>query len=49
MLFSIRPSRRFPVQCSVSYNTGPFQDQHIVWKLSCSADSHFKETLSCPY
>ena len=24
MLFSIRPYRRFPVQCSVTYNVGPF-------------------------
>ena len=25
MPFSIRPSRRFPVQCVVTYNAGPFQ------------------------
>ena len=24
MPFSIRPFRRFPVQCSVTYNAGPF-------------------------
>lgn len=24
MAFSIRPFRRFPVQCAVTYNTGPF-------------------------
>ena len=24
MPFSIRPSRRFPVQCFVTYNAGPF-------------------------
>ena len=24
MPFALRPYRRFPVQCSVSYNAGPF-------------------------
>ena len=24
MRFTIRPFRRFPVQCSVTYNAGPF-------------------------
>jgi hypothetical protein len=33
MPFSIRPSRRFPVHCSVTYNAGPFQGQ---WNLSCT-------------
>ena len=27
MPFSIRPFHRFPVQCSVTYNAGPFQDK----------------------
>jgi hypothetical protein len=27
MPFSIRPYRRFPVHCSVTYNAGPFQGQ----------------------
>jgi hypothetical protein len=27
MPFSIRPLRRFPVQCSVTSNAGPFQGQ----------------------
>ena len=27
MPFSIRPYRRFPVQCFVTYNAGPFQGQ----------------------
>ena len=36
MPFSIRPYRRFPVQCSVTYNAGPFQDQGTVWNLSCT-------------
>ena len=36
MAFSIRPSRRSPVQCSVTYNAGPFQDQGTVWNLSCT-------------
>ena len=36
MPFSIRPFRRFPVQCSVTYNTGSFQGQGTVWNLSCT-------------
>ena len=36
MPFSIRPFRRFPVQCSVTYNAGPFQGQGTVWNLSCA-------------
>ncbi len=36
MSFSIRPFRRFPVHCSVSYNAGPFQGQGTVWNLSCT-------------
>ena len=36
MPFLIRPFRRFPVQCAVSYNAGLFQGQGIVWKLSCT-------------
>ena len=34
MPFSIRPHRRFPMQCSVTYNAGPFQGQGTVWNLS---------------
>jgi hypothetical protein len=33
---SIRPYRRFPVQCSVTYNGGPFQGQGTIWNLSCT-------------
>ena len=36
MPFSIRPYHRFPVQCSVTYNAGPFQGQGTVWNLSCT-------------
>jgi len=36
MPFSIRPFRRFPLHCSVSYNAGPFQGQGTVWNLSCT-------------
>ena len=36
MPFSIRPFRRFPVQCSVTYNAGSFQGQGTVWNLSCT-------------
>jgi len=34
MRFSIRPSRRSPEQCSVTYHVGPFQGQGTVWNLS---------------
>jgi hypothetical protein len=36
MPFTLRPYRRFPVQCPVTYNAGPFQRQGTVWDLSCS-------------
>jgi len=35
MPFTLRPFRRFPVQCSVTYNVGSFQGQGTVWNLSC--------------
>lgn len=34
MPFSIRPYRRFAVQCSVMYNAGPFRGQGTAWNLS---------------
>jgi hypothetical protein len=34
MPFSIRPYRRFPVQCSVTYYAGLFEGQGIFWNLS---------------
>jgi hypothetical protein len=34
MPFSIRPSRRSPVHCSVTYHAGPFQGQGTVWNFS---------------
>ena len=34
MPFSIRPYRRFPVQCFVTYNAAPFQGQGTIWNLS---------------
>lgn len=36
MPFTLRPYRRFPVQCSVTYNAGQFQGQGTVWNLSYS-------------
>jgi hypothetical protein len=36
MPFTIRPSHRFPLRCSVSYNAGPCQGQGTIWNLSCS-------------
>jgi hypothetical protein len=34
MPFALHSYRRFPVQCSVTYNAGPFQGQGTVWNLS---------------
>ena len=36
MPFSIRPYRRFPVPCAITYNAGLFQGHGTVWNLSCS-------------
>jgi hypothetical protein len=36
MPFTLRPFHRFPVQCAVTYNAGPFQGQGTVWNLSCT-------------
>ena len=36
MPFTLRPYRRFPVQCSVTYKAGPFQGQGTIWNLSCT-------------
>jgi hypothetical protein len=36
MSFTIRRYRQFPVQCLVTYNSGPFQDRGTVWNPSCS-------------
>lgn len=34
MAFSIRPCRRSPTHCSVTYHAGPFQGEGTVWNLS---------------
>ena len=36
MPFVLRPYRRFPVQCSITYNARPFQGQGTNWNLSCT-------------
>jgi hypothetical protein len=36
MSFTLRPYRRFPVQCAVTYNAGPFKGQGTIWNLSCT-------------
>ncbi len=36
MPFVLRPFRRFPVQCSVTCNAGPFQGQGTIWNFSCT-------------
>jgi hypothetical protein len=34
MPFVVRPYRRFPVQCLVSYCIGPFKGHGTIWNLS---------------
>jgi hypothetical protein len=34
MPFSIRPSRRFPVCCAVTYQCGDFEGHGTVWNVS---------------
>jgi hypothetical protein len=34
MPFTIRPFRRFPVHCAVTYRACPLQGQSTVWNLS---------------
>ena len=53
MPFIIRPYRRFPVHCSVTYNTGPFQGQGTVWNFSVngwklSGDVPLRVGQTCP-
>jgi hypothetical protein len=36
MPFVLRPYRRFPVKCSVTYSAGPFLGQGTVWNFSCA-------------
>jgi PilZ domain-containing protein len=36
MPLTVRPYHRFPVQGSVTYNTGAFQGQGTIWNLSCT-------------
>ena len=34
MPFTIRPFRRFPVQCPISYHAGPSKGQGTLWNFS---------------
>ncbi len=34
--FAVRPHHRFPLQCSVNYNAGPFYGHGTIWNLSCT-------------
>jgi len=36
MPFSIRPHRRFPVHCHVTYHAGLSEGHGTVWNLSCA-------------
>jgi hypothetical protein len=42
------PCRRLPVQCVVTYNSGPFQSQGTVWNLSCRGWRHSGDLLMRP-
>jgi hypothetical protein len=48
MPFSIRPNRRFPVQCAVTYNAGPFFKLPLA---SCSGfgAAHCVRFATCQY
>ena len=53
MPFSIRPYRRFPVQCPVSYNAGTSQGLGTVWNFSVngwklSGDVPLRVGQTCP-
>ena len=53
MPFIIRPYRRFPVQCPVSYNAGPCQGLGTVWNFSVngwklSGDVPLRVGQTCP-
>ncbi len=37
MPFTLRLNQRFPMQCAVTYNAGPFQGQGTIWNLSCTS------------
>lgn len=45
MPFSIRPFRRSPVQCPVTYNAGPFQGQGTVWNFTKWFTSFVRPTM----
>jgi PilZ domain-containing protein len=53
MPLTIPPCRRFPVQCSDTYNAGPFQAQDTIWNLSrngwkYSGDLPLRVRKTCP-
>jgi hypothetical protein len=48
MPYTIRPSRRFPVQCAVTYNVGPSQGHSTIWNLSCAGWQLFGDLLMRP-
>jgi hypothetical protein len=36
MPFTLRPFRRFPLHCAVTYNVGLFQGKGTIWNLFCT-------------
>src|SRR6266550_3732276 len=53
MPFSVRPDRRFPLCCPVTYHAGLFEGQGIVWNLSVngwrlSGDVPLRVGQTCP-
>ena len=53
MPFTIRPYRRFPIYCPVTYHAGLYEGQDIVWNLSLngwrlSGDVALRVGQTCP-
>ena len=53
MPFTIRPYRRFPIYCPVTYHAGLYEGQGIVWNLSLngwrlSGDVALRVGQTCP-
>ena len=54
MSFSIRPDRRFPICCPVTYHAGLREGRGIVWNLSAngwrfSCDEPLRVGQTCPF
>ena len=45
MPFSIRPSRRFPLHRSATYNSSPLPRHSTIWNLSCGIENTVSDDL----